>query len=547
MSANAWEEVEGIFEGAAEAEPSARAAFLDAHCEGRPELRAEVESLLAAHREAGAFLEPPSGAGDLDAGAEFASTAPSIGSSIGPYRLVEVAGEGGMGKVFRAERADGEFSHQVAIKILRVPDAAGLRRFRAERQILAALQHPHIVALLDGGALPSGYAFLAMEYVRGTAITGYCRERALTLEDRLRLFHQVALAVHHAHERHVVHRDLKPSNVLVTADGTPKVVDFGIAKLLDESAAGSAPPGATISGLNPFTPDYASPEQLRGLPVTPASDVYALGVLLYEMLTGVRPYETTGKPLDEVLDLVLRQERTAPSAADVQARACPPYLLSRLRGALDRIVLRAMAAAPEARYASVRALATDVVAHLEGRSHTPGRPGAAAWAPRALAGVACAVLLLAGGGDPTDAGLAGLAPARRAARTASRAPRRGGSANPEALAAYAEGQRVWRTRTDLASAIAAYRRGISAGPRLRPGACRARERVRGAGVTLARGRTGGGRGPPPCARPRRGARRAGLHFDVPLLGLGWRGTGAPPRHGDSRRSDAPDTIGWAAV
>ena len=464
MTDDSWEEVEGIISAAVEAGPSARAAILASHCAGRPALRAEVESLLAALLEAGAFLDtPPAPAGTaiLDVVAE---DGPSIGTRIGPYRMVEVIGEGGAGQVFRAERADGEFDHQVAIKILHVAGTTEVRRFRAERQALAALQHPHIVALLDGGTLPGGYAYLVMECVRGTAITSYCREHQLSLERRLRLFHDVALAVHHAHEQHVVHRDIKPSNVLVTADGTPKVVDFGIAKLLDESAAAAL--GATIQGLNnPLTPNYASPEQLRGLPVTPASDVYALGVLLYEIVTGVRPYETAGKPLDEVLDLVLKEGRTAPSEARVSGDASPPYPLDRLRPGLDDIVLRAMARVPADRYPSVQALAADVMACLEGRLCLAAGLRFSTWPRRAVAALACGLLLLAAGGDSGRSGLARAAATGPHAAGRTAPPRPGGTTNAEAREAYERGLRIFRTRTDLATAIQAFRQALGHDPR----------------------------------------------------------------------------------
>jgi serine/threonine-protein kinase len=458
MQPDSWEEVEEIFAAAAGANPDVRAALLRTRCFERPELLAEVESLLSALDHAGGFLEPLAAESDAPL---IEDDAPAIGSGIGPYRLVEVIGRGGMGTVFRAERADGEFEHKVAIKILRLSGAAEVRRFRAERQILATLQHPHIVALLDGAALPSGYAFLAMEYLRGVAITKYCQERRLTLADRLRLFHQVALAVHYAHGQHVVHRDIKPSNVLVTDDGTPKVLDFGIAKLLDDLAP--VPAGATLPGLNPLTPDYASPEQLRGLPATHAADVYALGVLLHEVVTGVRPYETAGKPLDEVLDLVLRTERTPPSAARAPADERPPYPLARLRGGVDRIVLRALSRDPGARYRSVKELADDVAACME-RGCPASRVRLPAWGGRVAAAIACgALLLLSADNDSGRSGLAGAAAAVRTA-TARRASPAGGTTSADASAAYERGLRIFRMRGEMASAIRSFREAISLDP-----------------------------------------------------------------------------------
>jgi non-specific serine/threonine protein kinase/serine/threonine-protein kinase len=268
-----------------------------------------------------------------------------------------------MGQVHLAERVEGDFVQRVAVKLTRASmrDADSARRFRAERQILASLQHPHVVTLLDGGTTPSGDAYLVMEHVAGIPLTRYCRERAPSLDDRIDLLRRVCAAVQYAHQRGIVHRDLKPANILVTDDGVPKVVDFGVAKLLETSALA----GDTATGLmpGPLTPNYASPEQLRGLPVTTASDVYALGVIAFEVLAGARPYETSGKTLDQVLDLVLETEPTRPSAATGAAEAAasdPAYPRTRLKGDLDAIVLKAMRKQPEERYGSAGELADDL-------------------------------------------------------------------------------------------------------------------------------------------------------------------------------------------
>ncbi len=340
--------------------------MLDAECLGRPDLRAEVESLLAAYDRSTGFIEPI----ELTP-ASLVQPGPSdarIASRVGAFRLLEVLGEGGMGTVYRAERADGEFSQQVAIKFIGswIRDRATVARFRAERQILASLQHPNIVSLLDGGVTAEGEAYLVMEYVDGQPITAYCKDRALDLEGRLGLFIHVCAAVQSAHAHLIVHRDLKPGNVLVTSAGVPKVVDFGVAKLLAPAAEGSIPITRMFPG--PLTPDYASPEQLRSQPVTTACDVYALGVLLYELLTGSRPYDTSGKPLHEVLTQVLDVDPPAPSARLRSMTAGPSLIAaSAVSGDLDAIVLKAMQKEPTLRYASAVDLADDVMRYLDGR------------------------------------------------------------------------------------------------------------------------------------------------------------------------------------
>lgn len=351
-----WPDIEAIFTAAVERPPKDRARLLDERCAGRPDVRAEVESLLAAHDRAGDFLDSPAAGADFD---------PDLtGRTVGPFRLLAPVGRGGMSVVYRAERASGEFAQQVAVKIIDGPlqSAEVLRRFKAERQILAALTHPHIVTLLDGGVTPDGQAYLAMEYIDGVPITDHAVGRQLSLEERLRLFQRVLSAVQYAHQHGVVHRDLKPANILVTADGMPKVLDFGVAKLL---AGPEADRTATLTGFwRPLTPNYASPEQLRGLPVTTACDIYALGVLLYELLTGRRPYETAGRSLDEILRIVAEDDPRRPSAARADEM---PGDRRRLRGDLDAIVLKAMSKQPDHRYGSARELSEDLDRHLAGQ------------------------------------------------------------------------------------------------------------------------------------------------------------------------------------
>jgi eukaryotic-like serine/threonine-protein kinase len=372
-----WNEVDEIFQAARDVAGAAeRTAWLAARCAGRPDLHAEVASLLSAYDSSDAFLQPLSvsmvgvsmvggamagGAMLLEQGAEPAAPA---GTRIGPWRLIREIGRGGMGAVFLAERADGAFTQQVAIKITRasVADRDAARRFAAERQILASINHPHIVTLLDGGTMVTGQAYLVMEHVDGVPITTWVREHHTPLDDRLRLFRNVCSAVHAAHQHGVVHRDLKPANILVTAEGVPKILDFGVAKLVRQDDAAMTSTGV----LQPLTPNYASPEQLRGLAATTASDIYALGVLLFEMLTGARPYETAGKPVDEMLRIVMDGPAHRPSAVK-PPQAAPPYPLSRLRGDLDTIALKARAAEPSRRYASAEQLADDVARFVEGK------------------------------------------------------------------------------------------------------------------------------------------------------------------------------------
>ncbi|HEX7091973.1 MAG TPA: tetratricopeptide repeat protein [Longimicrobiales bacterium] len=380
-----WKRLEAIFFGALELAPEEREAYLDRECAGDAKLRAEVAAMLEAHRVAGG---PDRWTPD-DAPEEPAPRLPDrAGSRIGAYRLEELVGRGGMGEVYRAERVDGQYREEVAIKLV-LGTAGGeemVRRFRVERQILANLRHPNIATLLEGGVTGDGQPYLVMEYVRGLPITEYADAKRLSLEARLRLFRTVCDAVQYAHANLVVHRDLKPSNILVTDDGRVRLLDFGIAKLLDPGNAGLA---AEITGDTLlFTPDHAAPEQLQRRPITTATDVYALGVLLYELLTGARPFHGT-TPL-ELYEAICYREPTrpsvlvgsgvreaasggpdgAPATAAAGARPAPRRaraLSRRLRGDLDHIVLMALRKEPERRYASAGQLAEDVTRFLEGR------------------------------------------------------------------------------------------------------------------------------------------------------------------------------------
>jgi serine/threonine protein kinase len=305
-----WARVKEVLGLALDQPPERRSALLDALCAGEPELRAEVESLLNAESSAGAFIEVPA-VGVLDS---FEEADPQIGRHVGPYVIEQRIGSGGMGAVYLARRTGGDFEQLVAIKMIRrgMDSELVVRRFRHERQILASLNHPNIARLFDGGTTSDGLPYFVMEYVAGTPIDRYADDHRLNTAQRLQLCLPVLDAVRHAHQRQIVHRDLKPGNVLVSGDGQPKLLDFGIAKILDPDSAGDS----TMTTLaRPMTPDYASPEQILGLPITPATDVYALGLLLYELLTGHRPFRfTTGTP-EEISSVVCEQEPERPSTA----------------------------------------------------------------------------------------------------------------------------------------------------------------------------------------------------------------------------------------
>ena len=382
MAIDAWHRTKAVLAEALEQRPADRAAYLDEACGGDAALRAEVESLLDADSEADDFIVAPA----FVALAADDERDGNLERSIGPYRLERLIGRGGMGSVYLARRVDHEFERQVAVKMIRrgMDSELLIRRFRHERQILASLDHPHIARLFDGGTTDDGLPYFVMEFVDGVPIDRFADERTLSTPDRLRLFLRVVDAVQHAHERQIVHRDLKPGNVLVTPDGQPKLLDFGIAKLLDPDADGAA----TFTSLaRPMTPDYASPEQVRGAAITPATDVYALGLLLYELLTGHRPYRLATHTPDEVARVVCEQDPERPSAAVARTETIahvggmtetispasvsatrdgsPARLRQRLHGALDEVVLKALRKDPGERYASAAALADDLRRYLD--------------------------------------------------------------------------------------------------------------------------------------------------------------------------------------
>jgi eukaryotic-like serine/threonine-protein kinase len=302
------------------------------------------------------------------------------GDRIGPYRVLRTLGVGGMGEVYLAERADAEFEQQVAIKVVFGSALArGVQsRLKIERQILAQLDHPNIAHLLDGGSLPDGTAYIVMEYVDGIPIDAFCDSNRLDIAARLRLFQTVCSAVHYAHQNLVVHRDLKPSNILVTAAGVPKLLDFGIAKLLDERQAGRHTLAVTHADVRVMTPDHASPEQIRGLAITTSSDVYVLGVLLYKLLTGSSPFVIPTMRLADIERAICEKDPPLPShsiGADdsetrsiADARNLSPARLRRvLCGDLDNMVFMAMRKEPERRYASAQQMASDIQRYLDGK------------------------------------------------------------------------------------------------------------------------------------------------------------------------------------
>jgi len=362
-----WARVKELFEAAVELDSNQRAAFLDKECGGDESLRVEIESLLKSDELTGDFIEEPAFAipGDLfpDNGEE-----PFVGRHFGAYQVIREIGRGGLGAVYLAARADDEYRKQVAIKVIRrgLDTDDIIRRFRNERQILAQLDHPNIARLIDGGTTDDGLPYFVMEYVNGEPINAYCDANALPTTERLTLFRKVCAAVTYAHQNLVIHRDLKPSNILVTQSGEPKLLDFGIAKLL---GTGDELFTQTIPALRVMTPEYASPEQVKGEKIMTTSDVYSLGVLLYELLTGQRPYRLKTRTPEEIARAITEQEPERPSTAVTHAGSSPQSAIRNpkfLRGDLDNIVLMAMRKEPARRYSSVGQFSEDIRRHLTG-------------------------------------------------------------------------------------------------------------------------------------------------------------------------------------
>lgn len=357
-----------LFEAALEISPDQRDALLLQAAADDPRLRDDVRALLRVHDQADVTLSGPfSGPRTV-----VADHTRLIGTRVGSYRIDSEIGTGGMGTVFLATRDDGGVARRVAIKFLRrsVASDLALHRFREERQILARLNHPNIAALIDGGMTPDGQPYFVMEYVSGKPITQWCDAWRIDLRQRLVLFLQVAGAVQHAHRHLIVHRDLKPGNILVTDEGVVKLLDFGIAKLLrDEEGDDHLP--LTQGGARLFTPEYASPEQVHGLSVGPGSDIYALGVLLFELLSGQRPLPLSGKLISEMEDIVattvppLASTVLTPTRGALLGLPSTRQLRRRIAGDLDAIVARTLRKQPRHRYGSVEDLARDVHAWLD--------------------------------------------------------------------------------------------------------------------------------------------------------------------------------------
>ncbi len=419
-----------------------------------PALAAEIRGLLAADQQAGSFLDQNAGAYAPEVVEDWLASSPAPGGAtlgevgpgeaLGPYRILSLLGRGGMGEVYRAERADGQFEQQVAVKLLKrgMDSEEILSRFLRERQILARLEHPNIARLLDGGMTRSGRPYLVMELAAGEPITESCERRNLPVEERLRLLILCCEAVEEAHHNLVVHCDLKPSNILVTDDGEVKLLDFGIAKLLAKRSDSIL---VTRADERPMTPAYAAPEQILGQPVSTATDVYALGVLLYQLLTGRLPHDRETTSAAELSSRVASEAITRPSTAvrravlgEERERAVVPVsrlrigsakLARRLAGDLDTIVLKALHREPQRRYPSAAALADDLKRHLAGRP-VKARPDtvlyrAGKFVRRHRVAVASTVLaacaLIAGLGVALWQGSVARAEARRADLQASRA------------------------------------------------------------------------------------------------------------------------------
>ncbi|MGQ0702696.1 MAG: protein kinase domain-containing protein [Gemmatimonadales bacterium] len=372
MDPTRWQQVESICFAALEKTGAERRAYLDQACAGDAELRREVDSLLASLEAKPDFLVRPMV--DLSGFAESSpNPAEPLPERIGPYRLLRRVGRGGMGEVYLALRETEDLQQKVALKVIRrgMDTEDVLNRFRLERRILATLHHPNIAQFLDAAATPDGRPYFVMEYVEGLPLDEYCDGRRMPVAERLRLFRVICAAVQHAHQNLVIHRDIKPRNIVVTEDGVPKLLDFGIGKVIAPTEALS-PGTETRTNVRVLTPEYAAPEQIAARAITTATDVYGLGVLLYELLTGRHPYSTGSESQADIERAVLEAMPSRPSEvvgtpeASARRNTDPAELRRTLAGDLDTIVLKAIRKEPERRYPSAAALADDIQRYLDG-------------------------------------------------------------------------------------------------------------------------------------------------------------------------------------
>lgn len=389
MTPEEWHKAKEVLQAVLELDPSARGKYLDDACAKQEVDRAEIEALIRSHEEAGTFLEEPVDVASADLVMDT-SLVSWVGRRLGPYQIIEKVGEGGMGAVFRAMRVDGLYDKHVAIKVIRhgLDTSFFVERFRNESRILAGLEHANIVRLLDGGVTNEGLPYVVLEFAAGLPINEYCDQHNLPTDARLKIFRTVCSAVQCAHQNLVVHRDLKPGNILVTEEGVAKLLDFGIAKILDPQQEESGP-DRTLTILRMMTPDFASPEQVRGDTITTASDVYSLGVVLYLLLTGKRPYRVKSSSPQEMIKAICDTEPEKPSTAALRFanngphtdRSAPKSEANDTDGALKRgrvhralskdldyIVLKALRKEPSRRYSTVEQFSEDIWRHL---NHLP--------------------------------------------------------------------------------------------------------------------------------------------------------------------------------
>ena len=360
MRPEQWQQIKSVLESALDLPPSARSAFVSSSFTDAGQ-RAEALALLDLQQEDADPFEQSAYDLVTENGSSF-STKSLIGSRIGKYKVLSELGAGGMGTIFLAERADGEYEQKVALKVIRrgIGSETILRRFVSERQILASLDHPNIAHLIDGGTTDDDLPYFVMEYVNGETITDYARNHRLDISERLDLFREICGAVVFAHQNLVIHRDIKPSNIFVSTNGVPKLLDFGIAKLLTRDTNET-----TATQHFAFTPEYASPEQIKGENLTTATDIYSLGVVLYELLTGSRPFAFEGKNFGQIVETAANSDPVRPSAVE-QNGPSPVIGRDRLKGDLDTIILKALKKDPDRRYSSVEQFSEDIRRHLKG-------------------------------------------------------------------------------------------------------------------------------------------------------------------------------------